>query len=256
MNQSGFARAARSSEIELCQNLALDLDPASDAPLFGHIDPLLRAIDEYHRDHGWHVPTRAFTGRGYHLLFALRPVSVTEHPGFDRHLRVFRKDFEQELRAELSRYEVALDPIEDITRRVKIYGTSKPGSRMSSRFYGSDRVEDGALSDHLLSLKPHPTASPSTLVRTEQDVPEWFRRLIEKEGVLRDLWEGTGKPEHTDTSRSGYDFSLIRQLMRRGHTNLQDLATILANRPSGCVQQRDKGDAYIWRTIANALTRK
>lgn len=45
---------------------------------------------------------------------------------------------------------------------------------------------------------------------------------------VRQLWQGTEKPEQFDTSASGHDHSLIRQLLRLGYTTVAKLGTVLA----------------------------
>lgn len=150
----------------------------------------------------------------------------------------------------------SLDPIEDVARRVKIYGVAKPSTGTLSRFYGDQRVEDEALRNHLLNLKADEPTDVAPAIRIPAAIPKWFSQLVQSDREIRQLWSGRGKPEHADTTGSGYDYSLTRQLLRRGHTDLEDLAAIVAHRPNGCVQQQGKGDAYICRTIANALTRK
>ena len=67
------------------------------------------------------------------------------------------------------------------------------------------------------------------------------------------LWNAKGKPANRDTTRTGYDYSLIKRLLWRGYKDLDDLATVLALRPEGAVRKSGKGDQYIRRTIANAL---
>lgn len=65
-----------------------------------------------------------------------------------------------------------------------------------------------------------------------------------------------GKPERGDPTRSSYDFSLVRALIRRGGTDVKDLAAALMHRPNGSAWCGDRRDASGWLTIANALIRK
>ncbi len=87
-------------------------------------------------------------------------------------------------------------------------------------------------------------------------LPDWFTSLLSTDNQLRDLWIGVGKPDNTDQSRTGFDYSLIRRLLYLNHTtDLAELATILSLRPDGAVQAKGKDDKYIRRTISNALIR-
>lgn len=90
------------------------------------------------------------------------------------------------------------------------------------------------------------------LVAANNDLPELFLNLLRNDKRLEDLWHGRGKA-NGDASRSGYDFSVARRLMALGYRNLDDLATVLANRPEGSVRKGQRGEDYIRRTIANAL---
>ena len=69
------------------------------------------------------------------------------------------------------------------------------------------------------------------------------------------LWAGKGKPEETDRSRTGFDYSLVRRLLYMGHRNIDELGAVLALRPEGAVKKSGKDEQYIRRTIANALIR-
>ena len=54
-------------------------------------------------------------------------------------------------------------------------------------------------------------------------------------------------------SRSGYDYSLVRECLSRGITDVKELAVILALRPAVPVRQGDKGEQYIRTTVAKAV---
>jgi hypothetical protein len=76
---------------------------------------------------------------------------------------------------------------------------------------------------------------------------------------LRSIFEGTGKPELRDDgkpydrSSSGYDFSLVLALRRKGVKDADQLGNALWNRPDGAA--REKGIDYIRRTVDEALKR-
>lgn len=86
-------------------------------------------------------------------------------------------------------------------------------------------------------------------------MPERFTNLLAKDPYLAQCWKCEGKPDHTDTTRSGYDFALTKRALQLGITDLNELAAILALRPQGSVRVGGKGEDYIRRTIAAALTR-
>ncbi len=70
---------------------------------------------------------------------------------------------------------------------------------------------------------------------------------------MKALWEGYGKTDNTDSSNSGYDFSLVKLLLSYGFKNVDELATVLAHRPNGVVQTKNKDERYLQHTIANAI---
>ena len=137
-----------------------------------------------------------------------------------------------------------------------VYGVAKPGSRTLSRFYGDERAEDDALRDYLLSMKAQDPRAAPTLVEIPERVPDWFLQVLNDDRQICLLWTGVGKPKRSDTMRSVHDFSLGRALIQGGRTDLKDLAVVVVARPTGGARRRERGDAYVQRTIANALVRK
>ena len=150
----------------------------------------------------------------------------------------------------------------DVTTQVlrqmlRVFGTAKPRVGIVSKFYGAGRVEDARLREHVLSMSlPDQAAAGGDLgLRLGSELPAWFSSLLVQDAAVQKLWLGQDKPEGLDTSASGYDHSLIRRLLNMGHTDVAELATVLALRPGGSAVKHGKGDAYIRRTIASALTK-
>jgi hypothetical protein len=250
----GRLRSATEADIRVSQNLLLDLD------LEGNVTPdrldslkrFLRVADEYVAALGCARPVRAATGRGSHLLFAYAPILVEEYPDVRERLRWFRDQLAVAVRQELSRLEVRLDSTQDLRRVVRVYGTAKPDVGVVSRFYGRDRVEDAGLRDFLLRLPCcTQSAAPEVMPLALGDVlPSWFTALLAEDECLRGLWRGEGKTRG-DVTASGYDYSLVQSLVRRGHADPSELGTILSLRPGGGASA--KGREYLARTVARAL---
>ena len=178
-------------------------------------------------------------------------------PDLGERLRTFRNHIARVFRADLSRLEIKLDSTQDLRRMVRIYGTVKPAVGKSSRFYGGRRVEDVQFLPYLIEhCQPTRRAQPSddVAIVIGKELPPWFAKLLREDNAVRQLWHGTGKTAGTDQSGSGYDFTIIRTLSQRGHTNAHDLATILALRPGGGAAH-GKDQKYIRRTIQSALLR-
>jgi len=83
-------------------------------------------------------------------------------------------------------------------------------------------------------------------------LPARFVEMMKHDSGLAGLWNGTGK-KSGDTSRSGYDMSLMYACIKKGITDVSDLATILALRENGSVRGNGKGTDYIRQTVMKAL---
>lgn len=254
-NGNGYNRSAKDEDIRTVLNFYFDIDCLSKEPTKAQLADLgmfmLRA-EGYFQDLGLNAPVLAFSGRGYHLLFSLVPISVEEHPDIKDRLNFFRNEFQAAFNRELENLEARLDNTLDLKRVAKIYGTRKPGGRYLSQFKGDRRIEDKALAEYLLSLEPVESPANGINLAVDQKLPETFRQFLQEDTTLQKLWNGTGK-SRGDTSRSGYDFSIMRYCLNRGITDIGDLATILTLRPKGCVWSGNKGEQYIKATIANAI---
>jgi hypothetical protein len=251
---SGVLRSAKEDDILASQNLLHDVD------LIGTVTPerqddlkrSLSRVDEYFLDLGCKRPTRSKTGRGAHALSAYQPIMVADCPDIRERLRIFRDDLHNAIKHELSRLEARLDSTQDLRRVVRVYGTAKPEVGFVSRFYGKERREDPALREYLLNLSVPATAALRAIgpLMLSETLPSWFTDLLDQDERVRSLWHGQGKTRG-DTTASGYDFSLLQALVRRGHADPAELGTILALRPGA----NAKGPEYIARTIAIALQR-
>ena len=216
-NARGFPRSACESDIETAQNVLFDFgfDDLATEKGVQALEALLSRSDEYFRDQRLQPPARAFSGAGYHLLFALPELSVAHHPELRRQLTTFRNNYASNFKHELRRLGVRLDNTQDLRRVVKIYGTAKPGGAVS-RFYGGHRVEDPRLAEYILSL-PVMTSGRGIRLNPGSTLPPWFPSLLSLDERLSRLWEGRGKPVGTDQSRSGLDYSVVRRLLWLGY---------------------------------------
>lgn len=266
LNHHGYPRAAKGHEVLISRSLMLDIDtdtkPANETQIAG-LESLLdsRAV-EWFRDNQFLDPAIGLSGNGAHLLVGYEPILVRQTPDISRRLKLFAEWFQADIGDDLSSLDMKTDTsVHDIARKIKLYGTAKPGSDRVARWYGGDRVEDDAVRDYLLGLdlnEPetvHPILKPAygpTLIRVDNHMPRMARSLLEQDPRLKDLWEGRGKTAG-DTSRSGYDFSLVRRYLVLGYRDLDGLATVLATRPDGAVRQANRGEDYIRLTLANAI---
>ena len=264
-NERGFTRAAHEDEIVVSKSLLLDFDIPGDRSRQKQKNELATYLEtemrSYFFDLGFEEPVVADSGNGMHVLCAYPAVPTSEAPDIASRLSTFASEVRQDHQAILSRLEAQLDTTQDLRRMLKVYGTAKPNGPVS-RWPGRERVEDEALRDYLLNMAL-PDEYPATLhgqygrvgLVIGGELPESFQRLLHRDSKLKELWEGRGKPEQSDQSGSGYDYSLMKRAMQIGYRDLDGLATVLALFPKGSVRTSGKGELYIRRTIANALVK-
>jgi hypothetical protein len=253
---NGALRSAKEGDLALSQSLLLDIDLEGEATterLASLKRELLPRADQYVASLGCRRPGRCSSGnRGSHLRFAYAPISVVEVPDIGERLRYFREGFVRAVRQDLSRLEARVDTgTLNLRAMIKVWGTSKPGGSLS-RFYGGARVEDPALREYLLRLEVAPSVAVPAVCAlvVGGELPSWFSDLLGTDERVRSLWHGEGK-HRGDTTASGYDFSLLQALVRRGHADPAELGTIISLRPGAST----KGQDYVSRTVATALQR-
>jgi hypothetical protein len=258
-NPDGRKRSAKESDIALSQTLLLDIDldgtiTTERAIAFAHF---LGNAFEYFTSKGLQRPVNASTGRGVHLLLAYDPITVDDCPDIAARLRTFKRDFATAYRHDLQRLEARVDSTQDLRRMVRVYGTSKPHLGRISVFHGNERKPDPVLREYLLNLTPTPTRMPTpasrSLVITDL-LPDWFTTLLANDRVLNALWHNNGKPRTSDQSNSGYDYTIACYLAARGNTH-DEIATIIALRPTGAAERARKGVDYLLRTVTAATSR-
>lgn len=90
-----------------------------------------------------------------------------------------------------------------------------------------------------------------------EELSERVKKLIDEHPRTKNLFNGQGKPAKDDQGRrldhssSGFDYSLMLSLIKKGITNESELATALWHRPDDAA--RSKGIKYIMRTVSKAL---
>lgn len=256
-NDRGYLRSAREEDVKVLTCFYLDIDCKDKHPTDEHlaeIELFIAKTERFFHANGINSPAKAFSGRGFHLFFSPSPMLVSEHPDIKGKLHAFKAQFEAAFRKDIEQLGIVIDSTLDLRRMVKIPGTKKadPSIKRISRFYGNKRIDDKVLRDYLVSLEIQESKRPSTGMQICDSLPARFRELLVSSQVLRDLWSGTGKTEG-DLSSSGYDFSIIKYCLKKGITDVSDLASILAKRPDGAFQKRNKGRDYIKRTISKAI---
>jgi len=265
-NERGFPRGAYEAEIEVSQNMLFDFDgkqPASPQATAAYQE-FFKEARLHFQGEGLKPPTYAETGRGFHFLFAYPAISARAHADIAERIASFTDRFRDDFHKELAALKVTLDRTHDLRRMVRVYGTAKPSVGINSKLYGRERVEDEVLAVHLLGLQVSERSKPigvggnplygASLVSIYDRVPVVVESLIKRDEKLRDLWEGRNKPENSDISGSGYDYSIVRRLIVLGVRDIDVLSTAIAHRPGSSYRENGKDEQYLRRTVAAALT--
>lgn len=263
-NERGFVRSARDGEIRVSQNLLLDYDfkdkNPSEAQRSELISYLLTEVRDYFFDLGLEAPPVIDSGRGANLLVCYEPIAVQHVPDIVARLRKFASEVSDDHKDAFERFEVKQDNTQDLGRYLRVIATAKPEVGITSKVYGGSRVEDKGFREYLLNMEfstVHQSIARGTGGGLElaigSELPSSFQMLLEKDRRLEELYAGQGKIDGSDVSGSGYDYSLVRRMLQLGYTDVQEIASVLAVRPNGSVQNSGKGEEYIRRTIANAL---
>ena len=235
-------------------------------------------VFDYHCDLGLLPPVYADTGQGGHLIYAIPRVMVSDHPEFTKRTWQFSTELSSDLSDQLSNIGAKVDNISDARRVLRIYGTSKPDVGYISQFFGEKRIEDPSMLEHLLAFELEPELfnnSPNSKIQTDNSrtnsslkpmygaclitvqnqIPQVVTSLLQRDEKLRNLFDGKGKT-NGDVSGSGYDLALIRRLLIMGVYDISVLATVLAHRPNGSVNNSNKGESYLRATVAAAISGK
>ena len=179
------------------------------------------------RKHGFVEPVIEFSGNGFHLVFAVEPIVLKDHPEFPYQLRAFYKEIVRELSAELQSRGIRIDSTMEPRRMIKLPGTSKPGgTRRSIWPIEAERHEDEALLDYISGLQPEAEdgAGPYTLGLVAVNLPNRFEELLPSTPGLNRLWTEPA------TDRSERDWALCRELARLRFTK-EEAATTLNHAP-------------------------
>lgn len=256
-NNRGSVRSAKEEDVRVLTCFYLDIDCKDKHPTDEHlaeIDLFIAKTERFFDEIRINPPAKSFSGRGFHLFFSPSPMLVSEHPDIKEKLHAFKAQFEDAFRKDIEQLGIAIDSTLDLRRMVKIPGTKKadPSITRISRFYGGERIDDKALRDYLICLEISESKKPSINMQISDSLPIKFLKLLESNQLMQDLWNGTGKTDG-DLSSSGYDFSIVKYCLKKGITDVSDLASILAKRPNGAFQKRNKGRDYIKRTISKAI---
>jgi len=261
-------------QIEIVSNIVIDLDPVRPPRVSSTDDELGQAVAvatyaaAWYEMRGFVRPIRVVSGNGCHLWFAIPPITVTDANRDEITERL--KLFEDRFRRRFAVGTVNVDAIQNLSRVIKVAGTlAMKGENTADRphrpAFGLDpfvRHEDAKLRDALLAAPlPQPPArgpEPEVAEIAVRDrLSTMTMALLHTKPSLAALYNGTGKQSvgldggSLDTTTSGYDYTVVAELIHHGITDPTELATALWLRPGGRAQE--KGLRYVSRTVTKAL---
>lgn len=159
------------------------------------------------------------------------------------------------------------DHVADPARLMRLPGTwnrknpSQPIPVVIEQFEPDRVYNPGDLDEHLppVELRTRVVgAIADGAVRIGGNLSPHVLQILNQAPKIQALFEGRGKTAMTesgkrgDTSSSGYDYSVVAALARKGIRGESDLATVLWLRPDGAAQA--KGTDYILRTVRKAVS--
>jgi hypothetical protein len=191
-NDRGSVRSAKEEDIRVLTCFYLDIDCKDKYPTDEHlaeIELFIAKTERFFDEIGINPPTKAFSGRGFHLFFSPSPICVSEQPDIKEKLQAFKAQFEDAFRNDIGQLGIVIDSTLDLRRMVKIPGTKKadPSIKRISRFYGDIRTDDQVLRDYLINTEiPEPKNHPVN-IQIRDGLPMKFRKLLESNQVMQDL---------------------------------------------------------------------
>jgi len=271
--------AGQQGDVGVVATAVIDIDPTRPKDTASTQEQLALAREVAERiqndfvEMGWPAPIRAMSGNGVHVIFAFTPVHITDQAHRDA-VEGQLKAFEAGIRTKYTVEGIKIDTISDLPRIIKVVGTlSTKGDntpeRPWRRSYFIDepvRIENPLFWDFVATLpaadekkKAKATAGNGTnktdIVIGDAISPKVQKAIQSKnrkahwEGRCKTALGADGTP--VDTSRSGYDYTVVIDLLHAGITNPSELATALFHRPNGA--GKEKGANYVCRTVEAAI---
>jgi hypothetical protein len=157
------------------------------------------------------------------------------------------------------------DSVSDAARLLRLPGTANRKNPEElvpvtvESFSPERRYSPDDLEKSLPALPEELRGDGNSDIVIEERISRRVQKLLSAHPHLHNLFEGRGKPSkdeygrRIDTTSSGYDYSFVCALARKGVTDESELATALYHRPDDAA--RAKGLDYIARTVRKALDR-
>lgn len=259
--------------------LWLDEDHASGRHKQSNLPPNLAAVLDYLRKlpDALRLSLLVNTGGGVHGWLLFREPLLLEDDAERARAASLARRFQVLVRVRIAP-QYAHDATADLARVLRVPGTLNTKYGTLAHAIDLDtgesiavpgdvhRVDPSEVEDELDLLAvqdsgPRPKrgteAAPAPAVGSKQS-PR-VQALLDGSSRIRGLFLGTGKPDlgpdgrTRDTTSSGYDFSLVMALARKGITDPSELATAVWLRPDGAAAA--KGRPYVGRTVQRAMER-
>ena len=266
----GLLSFAKDADIEVVKNILIDIEEARSGRVWDEaVDATKKArakafIDErllrWFTECGFAPPVVADSGSFWHVLCAVAPIKVADNPTIKDGIAAFQRKLREVFKEELSSAGLKIDSTSDLVRKVKVYGTAKPGGPISHLPEGATRVECPKLRSHLIALSSAP-ASRGVRVElptafAEELIPKVFYDRLEHDSRLSATWKGD-RTDMDDCSRSGHDLSLASQCVAFGIRDPKTLGAIIYHTPYNQEKWADRSKVatkkYIEHQVGKAL---
>jgi len=131
-------RSTRDSDIQVCKNMLIDIDIVNKEITQAHREALYQFLENkmfpYFRDMGFKQPAYAKTGGGIHILPAYPAIQVEEHSDLADRQKAFLGELRSVHKQDLENLEARIDNTFDLSRKVRLPGTSFRPIRISLGF--------------------------------------------------------------------------------------------------------------------------
>lgn len=238
-------RACHDADIPAVTRLFFDFDgkPGTGPALAEKLVPHLQRFCERHDFKQWSF---AVTDKGVHAYAAIPAVDVKKHKDFANRVAYLTTVV---LKKEVASYGIKTDSVFNLSRVVKIVGTTKPPTEerpepgLQARFLDDEKPEleeDPKLRDFLLKLKLNTPAVAEANDKAAAEPPDPdVLNEVARSTRLREIIRDIGDPA---IDRSKLESVLVKELWRRGFRNTAQVAKFMCSvQGSKCKEQ-----GYTW----------
>ena len=198
---------------------------------------LIPRLRDFTRKLGFKNWVFAVTDKGVHAYASVPAISIAEHPDIAQRIAYLTTVVLRKVVDGLCK----TDSVFNLSRVVKIVGTSKPGQKVRSYFHEDDPVlvEDDKLREYLLKIQlSTPAEATAAEEATTEPVSTTVMDIVSGSAYMRSLI----KEITPQNDRSAIEGKIICEFFQRGFTRAADIARFMVSLP----RSKCKESGYIW----------